>query len=107
MSGFHEVRMKINSLAKFGEVSDLRSPMLVLIDFPCKCSKWSPYLDKLFPIFSKVNSVDLTKNNTIAPHSTRRLTLLAKEADKINFRRGTSFRQQKHNFDIGIYTYHI
>ena len=69
-------------LAKFGEFINLRNPMLILTAFPGKCVKLSPYLDKLFPYFSQVNSVELSQDITIAPHSARVLTLIAKDEDK-------------------------
>ena len=94
-------------LAKFGELNNLRNPMLILTVFPGKCVKLSPYLDKPFPYFSQVNSVELSQDLTIAPYSTQFLTLIAKDEDKHLFRNGTSFRLHKNVLDTGIYTYHI
>ena len=105
-----EARMNIlgmDFLAKFGEFINLRNPMLILTVFPGKCVKLSPYLDKPFPYFSQVNSVELSKDLTIAPYSTRVLTLIAKDEDKHLFRKGTSFRLHKNVLDTGIYTYHV
>ena len=61
--------------------------MLILTVFPGKCVKLLPYLDKLFPYFSQVNSVELSQDLTIAPYSTRVLTLIAKDEDKHLFRK--------------------
>ena len=94
-------------LAHFGEFINLRNPMLILTAFPGKYVKLSPYLDKLFPKFSKVNSVELSDDLTIAPYSTRVLTLIAKDEDKHLFRKGTSLRLQRNVLDTGIYTYHV
>ena len=69
--------------------------------------KLSPSLDKPFPCFSRVNSVELSQDSTIAPYSTRVLTLIAKDEDEHLFRKGTSFRLHKNVFDTGIYTYHV
>ena len=105
-----EERMNIlgmDFLAKFGEFIKLRNPMLILTVFPGKCVKLSPYLDKPFPYFSQVNSVDLPQDLTIGPYSTRVLTLIAKDEDKHLFRKGTSFRLHKNVLDTGIYTYHV
>ena len=105
-----EARMNIlgmDFLAKFGEFINLRNPMLILTVFPGKCVKLSPYLDKPFPYFSQVNSVELSQDLTIAPYSTRVLTLIAKDEDKHLFRKGTSFRLHKNVLDTGIYTYHV
>ena len=103
-----EARMNIlrmDFLAKFGEFINLRKPMLILTVFPGKWVKLSPYLDKIFPYFSKVNSVELSQDLTIAPYSTRVLTLIDKDEDKHLFRKGTSFCLHKNVFDTGIYTY--
>ena len=105
-----EARMNIlgmDFLAKFAEFINLRNPMLILTVFPGKCVKLSPYLDKPFPYFSQVNSVELSQDLTIAPYSTRVLTLIAKDEDKHLFRKGTSFRLHKNVLDTGIYTYHV
>ena len=102
VSDSHEARMnilEINFLAKFGEFVSLRNPILILTVFPGKCVKLSPYLDKFFPSFSQVNSVELSQNLTIAPYSTRVLTLIAKDEDNLLFRKGTSFRLQKNDLD--------
>ena len=105
-----EARMNIlvmDFLAKFGEFNYLRNPMLILTVFPGKCVKLSPFLDKPFPYFSQVNSVEMSQDLTIAPYSTRVLTLIAKDEDKHLFRKGTSFRLHKNVLDTGIYTYHV
>ena len=81
--------------------------MLILTVFPGKCVKLSPYLDKPFPYFLQVNSVELSQDLTIAPYSTRVLKLIAKDEDKHLFRKGTSFRLHKNVLDTGIYTYHV
>ena len=81
--------------------------MLILTVFPGKCVKLSPYLDKPFPYFSQVNSVELSQDLTIAPYSTRVLTLIAKDENKHLFRKGTSFRLHKNVLDTGIHTYHV
>ena len=52
--------------------------MLILTVFPGKFVKLSPYLDKPFPYFSQVNSVELSQDLTTAPYSTRVLTLIPK-----------------------------
>ena len=104
-----EARMNIlgmDFLAKFGEFINLRNPMLILTVFPGKCVKLSPYLDKPFPYFSQVNSVEL-QDLTNAPYSTRVLTLIVKDEDKHLFRKGTSFRLHRNVLDTGIYTYHV
>ena len=104
-----EARMNIlgmDFLAKFGKFN-LRNPMLILTVFPGKCVKLSPYLDEPFPYFSQVNSVELSQDLTIAPYSTRVLTLIAKNEDKHLFRKGTSFRLHRNVLDTGIYTYHV
>ena len=44
---------------------------------------------------------------TIAPYSTRVLTLIAKDEDKHLFRKRTSFRSHKNVLDTGSYTYHV
>ena len=85
-----EAQMKIlgmDFLAKFGEFINLRNPMLILTVFPGKCVKLSPYLDISFPYFSQVNSVELSQDLTIAPYSTRVLTLTAKDENKHLFRK--------------------
>ena len=69
-------------LSKIGEFINLRNPILVLTVFPGKCVKLSPYLDKPFPFFAQVNSVELSQDLTIAPYSTRVLTLIAKDEDQ-------------------------
>ena len=110
VSDSSEARMNIlgmDFLAKFGEFINLRNPMLILTVFPGKCVKLSPYLDKPFPYFSQVNSVELSQDLTIAPYSKRVLTLIAKDEDKHLFRKGTSFRLHKNVLDTGIYNYHV
>ena len=82
VSDSHEARMnipEINFLAKFGEFISLRNPILILTVFPGKCVKLSPYLDKFFPSFSQVNSVEMSQDLTIAPYSTRVLTLIVRD----------------------------
>ena len=54
-----------------------------------------------------MNSVELSQDLTIAPYSTRVLTLIAKDEDKHLFRKGISFRLHKNVVDTGIYTYHV
>ena len=54
-----------------------------------------------------MNSVELSQDMTIAPYSTRVLTIIAKDEDKHLFRKGTSFRLHKSVLDTGIYTYHV
>ena len=81
--------------------------MLNLTVFPGKCVKLSPYLDKSFPYFSQVNSVELSRDLTFAPCSTRVLTLIAKDEDKQLFRKGTSFRLHRNVLNTGICTYHV
>ena len=44
---------------------------------------------------------------TIALYSTQDLTFLAKDEDKLLFRKGTSFRLHKNLLQTGIYTYHV
>ena len=97
----------MNFFAYFGEVINLRNPMLILTVFLCKCVKLSPYSDKLFLYFSQVNSVELSQGLMIAPYSTRVLSLIAKDKDMQFFRKGTSFRVLKNNLDTGIYTYQV
>ena len=92
-------------LAKFGDFVSLRNPMLILTVFPGRCVKRSPYLDKPFPYYSKVNSVELPQDITISPYSTRVLKLIAKDEDKHFFQRGKSFRLHKNILDTGFYTY--
>ena len=75
--------------AKFGEIFNLRSSMLILTVFPNKCVKLSPYLDKLFPYLSQVNSVELSQDFMIAPYSRRNLTRIAKDENQHLFREGT------------------
>ena len=90
-----EARMNflgMDFLAKFSEFINLRNPMLILTVFPGKCVKLSFYLDKPFPYFSQVNSVELSQDLTIAPYSTRVLTLIAEDKDKHLVRKETSFR---------------
>ena len=70
-------------------------------------NKLSPYLDKPFPHYSQVNSVELPQDITIAPYSTRVLTLIPTDEDNDLFRKGTSFRLHKNVLDTGIYTYHV
>ena len=94
-------------LSKIGKFINLRNPMLILTIFPGKVVKLSPYLDKPFPYFSQVNSVELSQDLTIAPYSTRVLTLMAKEEEKHLFRKGTSFRLHKNIPDTGFFTYHV
>ena len=72
-SDLPEARMNIpgmDFLAKFGEPNNLRKPMLLSTVFPDKCVELSPSLEKLFPCFSQVNSVELPQDLTIAPYST-------------------------------------
>ena len=69
--------------------------MLIFTIFPGKCVKLSPNLEKPFPYFSQVISVELSQDLTIAPYSTRVLTLIAKDEDKHLFRKGTNFRLHK------------
>ena len=105
-----ETRKKILGMeffAKFGEFINLRNPMLIFTVFPGKCVKLSPHLDKFLPYFSQVNSVELSQDLTIAPYSTRVLTIIAKDEDKHLFRKGTSFRLHRNVLDTGIYTYHV
>ena len=100
-----EARMNIlgmDFLAKFGEFISLRNPMPILTIFPGKSVKISPYLEKLFPYFSQVNSVELSQDLTIAPYSTRVLTLIAEDEDKHLFRKGTSFRLHKMFSTLGF-----
>ena len=55
-----------------------------------------------------MNSVELPQDlTTIAPYSTRVLTLIAKDEDKHLFRKGTSFRLHRNVLDTGICTYHV
>ena len=54
-----------------------------------------------------MNSVEFSQDLTIAPYSTRVLTLIAEDEDKHLFRKGTSFRLHKNVLDTGIYTYHV
>ena len=105
-----EARMNVlgmDFLAKFGEFIHLRNPRLILAVFPGKCVKVSPNLDKPFPYFSRVNSVELSQDLTIAPYSTRVLTLIDKDEDKHLYRKKTSYRLHKNVLDTGIYTYHV
>ena len=81
--------------------------MLILTVFPGKCVKLSPYLDIPFPYSSQVNSVELSQDLTIAPYSTRVLTLIAEDEVKHLFRNGRSFGLDKNVLDTGIYTYHV
>ena len=94
-------------LAKIGEFFNLSNPMLISTVFPGKCVKLSPCLDKPFPYFSQVNSVELSQDLTIAPYSTRVLTLIANDEYKSLFQKGTSFRLHKNVLDTGIYTCHV
>ena len=105
-----EARMNILGMdfsAKLGEFTNLRNPLLILKVFPGKCVKLSPHLDKPFPYFSQLNSVELPQDLTIAPYSTRVLTLIAKDEDNHLFRKGTSFRLHRNVLDTGIYNYHV
>ena len=65
--------------------------MLALTLFRGKCVKLYPYSDKLFPFFLQVNSVELSQDLTIAPYSTRVLTLRGKDEDTHLFRKQTSY----------------
>ena len=99
-----EARMNflgMDFLAKFGEFLNLRNPMLILKVSPGKCVKLSPHLDKLFPYFSQVNSIEMSQDLTIAPYSTRSLKLIAKDEPKHLFRKRTSFRLHKNVFATG------
>ena len=90
-----EARMNIlgmDFLAKFGKFINLRNPMLILTVFTGKCVKLSTSTDKTSPLFSQVNSVELSQDLKIAPYSTRVLTLRARDEDKHLFRKVTSFR---------------
>ena len=49
----------------------------------------------------------MSQELTIAPYSTRVLTLIAKDEDKHFFRNETSFRLHKSFLDTGIHTYHV
>ena len=94
-----EARMNIlgmNFLAKFRKFNILRNPMLILTVFPGKCVKLSPYLAKLFPYVSQVNSVELSPNLTMAPYSMRVLTLIAKDGRQafVSKRNKFSFSQK-------------
>ena len=105
-----EARMNIlgmDFLAKLSEFTNLRKLMQISTVFPDKCVKLSPFLDKPFPYFSQVNSVELSQDLTNAPYWTRVLTLIAKDEDKRLLRKGTSFRLHKNVLDTGIYTYHV
>ena len=81
--------------------------MLFLTVFRGKCVKLSPYLDKPFPYYSQVNSVELSQDLTIEPYSTRIVMLRAKYKDKHLFRKRTNFRLHKNVLDTGTYTYHV
>ena len=101
-----EARMNVlgmDILAKFGEFNSLKTPMLILTVFPGKCVRQSPYLDKPFSYYSQVNSVGLPQDRTIAPYSTRVITLIAKDEDEHLFRNGTSFRLHKNVLDTSLY----
>ena len=91
-------------LVKF-EFINLRNPMLILTVFPGKIVKFSPYLDKSFQYYSQMNSLELPQTLTIAPYSTRVLTLIAKDEGKRFFRKGTSFRLHRNVLDTGTNTY--
>ena len=54
-----------------------------------------------------MNSVELSQDLSIAPYSTRVLTLISKDEYKHLFRKGTSFRLHRNDPDTGIYTYHM
>ena len=54
-----------------------------------------------------MNSVELLQDLTLAPYSTRVLTLTAKDEEKHLFRRGTSFPLHKTVLETGICTYHV
>ena len=86
-------------LAKFGQFINLKNPMINLMIFPGKCVKLSPDVHKLFPYYLQVNSVDLSEDLTLAPYSTRVLTLIAKDEDKHLFRKGISCRLNKNVLD--------
>ena len=93
-----EARMNIlgmTFLAKNVEFDNLRNPMLILTVFAGKCVLLSLYLDKVFPNFSQVNSVELPQDLAIAPYSTRVLTLIAQDEKKYLFRKGTRFLSHK------------
>ena len=105
-----EARMNnlgMDFLAKFGNFINLRNPMLILTVFGGKCVKLSTFSDKPCPYFSQVNSVELSQDLTIAPCSTRVLTLKVKDENKHLFRKGKSFPLHRKVPDTGIYTYHV
>ena len=107
VSDYPEERMNILGMefsAKFGEIFNLRNLMLFLAVVPGKCVKISPYLDKQFPYFPQVNSVELSQVMTIAPYSTRVQTLIAKYEDKHLFREGTSSHFYKNVLDTALYS---
>ena len=81
--------------------------MLFLTVFPGKCVKLSPNLDKPFPYYSQVNSVELPENLTISPYSRPVLTFIAKDEDKPLFRKRIGFRSHKTILDTGIHIYHV
>ena len=95
-----------NFLAKFAALIQLRNPMLISTVFPGKCVKLSLYIDKPFPYFSLVSSLELSQYLMNAPYSTRVLTLIARDEENHLFRKRTSFSLQKNVLNIGIYNYH-
>ena len=103
-----EAQMNIlgmNFLAKFGELFNQKNPMLFSTVFPGICVKLSLCLDKFFPYYSQVNSVELLREMRIAPDAKRFLSLLAKDENKHLFRKRKSFSLHKHVLSAGIYTY--
>ena len=73
-SDFTETRgdiLGMDFLAKFGEFTTLRNPMLIWTVFSGKGVKLPPYLAKLCAYQAQVNSIDLSHDLTLAPPSTR------------------------------------
>ena len=94
-------------LVKSCKFNFLRNPMLISLVFIGLCVKLSPYLENLFVNHSQENTIDLSQGLTLAPYSTRVMTLIAKDADNHLLRKGPSFRLHKNVLDLGIYTYHV
>ena len=99
--------LEVDYLAKIVEINNPRNPRLILTVFAGNCGELPPYIDTLFPYYSQVISVHLSQDLTIAPYSTRVVTLRAKDEGGDLFRKGTSFQLNKQVHDPGNDTYHV
>ena len=93
-------------LSQFGETLKFSDLALSLKAYPGQWVAMSPKSDKKFPFISEVRRFGLSENITIAPNSTRVVSIYPQTSPKV-FPPGTTFRLHKSVRDAGIYTFNV